>query len=81
MNVKTEPVLGAAACGVVIAIVYTLIDTLLGYSQSPPSYTALGQTSSCLVVVFTGLLIGIVYVLFHRREGAVIISVMPHTQL
>ncbi|MCP4363587.1 MAG: hypothetical protein GY796_36775, partial [Chloroflexi bacterium] len=52
-------------------IVYTLIDTLLGYTQSPSSYTALGQTGSCLIVVFTGLLTGIVYVFFHRREEAV----------
>lgn len=71
MNVKTEPVLGAAACGVVVAIVYTVVDTILGYIQSPSSYTAFGQAGSCFITLFAGLLTGVVYALLHRREGVV----------
>lgn len=71
MKIKSEALFGAAACGIVIAVIYTLADTLLGYSQSPPSYTAFGQAGSCFIVLLVGLLTGVVYVLLHQREQAI----------
>jgi len=69
MNIRTEPFLGAAAFGIVVAVVYTVIDTALGYSQSPPSYTAFGNSGSCLITLFVGLGSGILYAFLHRQQA------------
>lgn len=68
MRIHTEPLLGAAAFGIVVAFIYTLVDTLLGYSQTPPSYTAFGSTGSCLITLVSGLGTGILYPILYRRR-------------
>ena len=71
MNIRTEPLFGAAAFGIVVAFIYTLIDTVVGYSQSPPSYTAFGSTGSCLITLISGLGTGILYAVLYQRQAPV----------
>ncbi len=68
MEIRKEPLLGAAAFGIVVTVVYSLVDVLAGISQSTPNYTAFGMVGSCIITTIAGLGSGFLYTVLHKRE-------------
>ena len=68
MKIRTEPLLGAAAFGIVVTVVYSLIDVLAGFNQASPNYTAFGMVGSCVITIIAGLGSGFLYTVLHKRE-------------
>lgn len=64
---KTEPLLGATAVGVVIMIVFSVISTIIALNS--PTLQGLGSSLTCLVSVAVSLLVGLIYSVLHGREA------------